>query len=65
MSIIIKPLVELLVKLLKTIQVVWNKLTKYINRDIAILVYVTFTVLFIFETIFITLLVALVVLRAF
>jgi PHP family Zn ribbon phosphoesterase len=65
MSTLIELLIEFLANLLKAVQTVWNKLTKYISREIAILVYVTITVLFIFETIFITLLVALVVLRAF
>jgi len=65
MSNLLKILAELLVKLFEISQTVLDKLTKHLSKEIAILIYVTFAVAFIFETIFITLLAALVVMRLF
>jgi hypothetical protein len=61
MSTLLRPLI----RLLTSIQTVWSRLIKYIDKDTAKLVFVSLTVLMIFETVLMSLLVALVILRSF
>ncbi len=61
MSTLVNPLSQLI----GSIGDVWKSLRKYIDRDTAKLVFVTLTVLVIFETLLVSLLIALVVLHSF
>jgi len=61
MSTLLKPFSDLI----STIQAVWKRLIQHIDKDTAKLVFVTLTVLIMFETILLSLLIALFFLRAF
>lgn len=52
-------------QLLTSIQTVWTRLIKHIDEDTAKLVFVTLTVLLVFETVLVSVLIALIVLSSF
>jgi hypothetical protein len=58
-SVLLNPFTQLLT----SIRTVWTKLSKHIDKDTAKLVFVTLTVLLIFETVLGSLLISLVVLH--
>ena len=58
-------LVQLFLQLGSSIQSVWKNLSKHIDKDTAKLVFITLTVLLIFESVLVSLLIALAVLHSF
>jgi len=58
-------LFEILIQLISNARVTWNRLGKSIDKGTIRLVYITLTLLFVFETIFVSLVIALIFLRSF
>ena len=58
-------LLKILFELIGSIQTVWSRLSRHIDKNIASLVFIAITVTMIFETLLVSVIIAILVLRLF